>query len=222
MIFVVLFILFLIYLFSIPKVRRAKFGRSFALTTRLIIILSGTILLALSIAETYNMYPRQYWVTKGFFWLFVFSCMSAYGLCNTNNFATFERLIYKTIFFLPLIFLCFLLVPFIGIGFGLLFYVKFIGDSKFILYNDNNIRIEQPSIRFLGPDPQPILYVKRKFTSFKDTTLPFNYREEADKIEVTKRGNFSYTILVKSPDNWQVPDGIDTFFYDLKEKNKKD
>jgi len=216
MIFVFLFILLLIYLFSIPKVRKAKFGRSVALTTRSIIILSGTILLTLLMAETYNIYPRQYWVTKGIFWLFVSSCMSAYGLCGAKNFATFERMIYKTIFFIPLIFLCFLLVPFIGIGFGLLFYVKFIGDNKFILYSDNDIRIEQPSIRFMGPNSQPIIFVKKNLISFQDTTLPWGYDEAKDKIEVTNRGDASYMIILTSSDNWQVPTGIDTFRYKLR------
>jgi hypothetical protein len=216
MIFLVLIVLLLIYLFSIPKVRKAKFGRSVALTTRSIIILSGTILLALLIAETYNIYPRQYWITKGIFWLFIFSCMSAYGLCNTMNFATFERVIYKTIFFLPLIFLCFLLFPFVGIAFGLLFYVKFIGDNKFILYSDNNIRIEQPYIRFMGPDPQPILYVKKGLISYQDTTLPFSYNELKDNIEVVRRDDFSYTVVLKAPDNWEVPTSTATFLYHFR------
>ncbi len=216
MIFFVLIVLLLIYLFSIPKVRKAKFGRSVALTTRSIIILSGTILLTLLIADTYNIYPRQYWFTKAIFWLFIFSCMSAYGLCNTKNFATFERVIYKAIFFFPLVFLCFLLVPFIGIGFGLLFYIKFIGDNKFILYSDNNIRIEQPSIRFMGPDPQPILYVKKGLISYQDTTLPFRYNELKDSIEVVRREDSSYTVVLKAPDNWEVPTGTATFLYYLR------
>jgi len=217
MIFVVLSILILIYLFSMPKFREAKFGRSAALAIRWVIIVSAIILLTVLIAESYNVYPRGYWVTKVLFWLFVFSCMSAYGLCSPKNFATLERVIYKTVFFLPLIFLCFLLVPFIGIGFGLLFYVKFIGDNKLILYSDNNIRIEQPGIRFLGPDPRPIIYVKQKLISFQDTTLLFGYNEAKDRIEVRNQGDESYLIILRTPDNYQVPTGIDTFFYKLKD-----
>lgn len=148
--------------------------------------------------------------------------MSAYGLCDKQYFTTFERAVYKIIFFLPIVFVVFLFVPFIGIAYGLVFYVKFIGDSKLILYSDDAIRIEQPYIRFLGPDPKPILYVKSKFTCFQDTTLPFSYHEETDKIEVTKQSKSSYTILLKSPDNWQVPDGIDTFYYHLQQKHKHD
>ena len=99
----------------------------------------------------------------------VFSFMSAYGLCNREYFTAIERTAYKVIFFLPLLFfLLFLFVPFLGIGYGLLFYVKFIGGNNFILYNDNNIRIEQSSIRFMGPNPRPILYVKKNITSFQD------------------------------------------------------
>jgi hypothetical protein len=217
MIIVVLFILILIYLFSIPKIRKAKFGHSAALTIRLIVILSAIILLALLVAETFNVYPRQYWDTKVFFWLFIFSSMSAYGLCNSKNFTRFERVVYKTVFFLPLVFLLFLLVPFIGVGFGLLFYVKFVGDNKFILYSDKNIRIEQPAIRFMGPNPHPVIYVKKKLTSFQDTALPFGYDESKDKIEVTNRGDKSYVIILRSPDNWQLPTGVDSFRYNLKD-----
>jgi hypothetical protein len=216
MIVIFLLILSLIYLFSIPKIRKAKFGRPIALTLRLILFLAIPLLVALLIAETYNVYPKQYWFTKGLFWLVLFSCLTAYGLCNRKYFTTIEWVIYKVIFFLPLLFLLFLFVPFIGIGFGLIFYVKFIGDNKFILYSDDKIRIEQPYIRFMGPDPQPILYVKNQFTSFQDITLQFGYHEETDKIEVIKQRDSSYMIILKSPNNWRVPDGVDTFFYKLR------
>jgi hypothetical protein len=220
MIFLILTILILIYLFSIPKVRKAKFGADVALTLRIIVFIATPILIALLVAKTYNIYTRQYWITRGLFWLVIFSCMSAFGLCNREHFGAFERAIYKMIFFLPLLFLLFLFIPFIGIGYGLIFYVKFIGDNKFILYNDNKIRIEQPYIRFMGPNPQPILYVKKKLTSFQDTTLPFGYDEAKDKIEVTKNGDSSYIIILKSPNNWQVPTGTDTFLYNLRNSHR--
>lgn len=222
MIFIILTALLLIYLFSIPKVWAAKFGRKVVLALRIIILVATPILIALLFAETYNIYPREYWITKGVFWVVIFSCLSVYGLCNREYLSNLERTVYKIVFFLPLAFFVFLLVPFIGVGYGLLFYVKFIGDNKFVLYSDDKIRIEQPYIRFLGPDPQPILYVKNKLTSFQDTTLPFGYHEETDKIEVTKQANSSYTILLKSPNNWRVPDGIDTFYYSLRYKNQHD
>jgi hypothetical protein len=220
MIFIVLLFLILIYLFSIPKVRKAKFGRPTTLTLRVIIFVATLLLVTLLAAETYNIYPRQYWITKGLFWLVIFSCMSAYGLCSNHYITTFERVIYKVIFFLPLLFLLFLFVPFIGVGYGLLFYVRFIGDNNFILYSDNKIRIEQPYIRFMGPDPHPILYVKKQFTSFQDTTLPFGYDEEKDKIEVITQGDSAYIVILKSPDNWQVPTGTDTFLYNLKNNHR--
>ena len=215
MIVIILSTLILIYFFSIPAVRPVKFGRPVGLTCRIILLVAVPLLMALLVAESYNIYPGQYWVTKLIFWLVVFSCMIAYGLCDRSYFASFERMVYKIIFFLPLAFLLFLFIPFLGIGYGLRFYVSFIGDSKFILYNDNEIRIEQPYIRFLGPDPQPVLYVKKNLMSFQDTTLPFNYNDEKDKIVVTRRGDSSYTIILKSPDNRQVPAGTDTFYYDL-------
>lgn len=198
---------------------KAKFGANVALTLRIIIIVATPILLTLLILEKYNIYPRQYWIIKGLFWLLCFSCMTAFGLCSREYFRTFERAIYKIIFFLPLFFVLFLFVPFIGIAYGLVFYVKFIGDNKFILYNDNEIRIEQPFIRFLGPNPQPILFVKKELTSFKDTTLPFGYDEAKDKIEVTKNSD-SYIIILRSPNNWQVPTGTDTFHYKLRNNLK--
>jgi hypothetical protein len=220
MLFLVLTILIIIYFISIPQVRKAKFGANVALALRIIVFVATPILLALLILETYNIYPKQYWITKGFFWLVYFSCMSAFGLCSREYFRPVERAIYKIIFFLPLIFILFLFVPFIGIGSGLLFYVKFIGDNKFILYNDNKIRIEQPYIRFMGPDPPLILYVKKKLTSFQDTTLPFGYDDINDKIEVIKNADSSYIIILKSPNNWQVPTGTDTFFYNLRNNHE--
>jgi hypothetical protein len=174
---------------------------------------SALVLLALLIAETYNVYPRYYLFTRLVFWLFVFSSMVAHGLCNRDYFSVLERVIYKLIFFFPLLFLLFLLVPFIGIGFGLMFYAKFIGSDKFILYNDSNIRIEQPSMRFMGPDPQPVLYRKNRFSAFQDTILSFQFNEKTDKIEVTREGDSLYIIILRAPDNWQVPTGTDTFYY---------
>jgi hypothetical protein len=190
------------------------------LTLRLKLFLATHLLLSLLIAETYNVYPKQYWFTKGLFWLVLFSCLTAYGLCSRQYFTTIEWMIYKVIFFLPFLFLLFLFVPFIGIGFGLIFYVKFRGDNKFILYSDNKIRIEQPYIRFMGPDPQPILYVKDQFTSFQDITLQYSYHEETDMIEVKKRIDSSYMIILKWPNNWRIPDGVDTFFYKLRRKDQ--
>ena len=69
MIFIILTALILIYLFSIPNIRRTKFGRKVVLTLRIIIVVAAPILIALLFAETYNIYPREYWITKGFFGL---------------------------------------------------------------------------------------------------------------------------------------------------------
>lgn len=213
MLFIILSILALIYLFSIPALRKKKFGAAVARLLRIIIFTATPILIAILIAESYNIYPKQYWTTKVLFWLVVFSCMAAFGLCKKEDFGKYERVIYKTIFFLPLVLLLFLFVPFIGIGVGLLFYVKFIGDEKFILFNDDNIRIEQPYIRFIGPDPQPVLYVKKQLIAYRDTILPIHFNESKDKMEVTKHGNSVYVITFRVPDNWEVPEGMQTFRY---------
>jgi hypothetical protein len=220
MLYFILTILTLIYLLSIPAIRKRKFGIGAILTLRIIILIATPILLAILIAETYNIYPRQYWVTKGLFWIVFFSCMTAFGLCRTEFLKPVEKGIYKIIFFLPLLFLLFLFIPVAGAAYGLIFYVKFIGDKNFILYNDNNIRIEQPYIRFLGPNPRPIVFVKNELTSYKDTTLPFRYDDSEDNVEVSKNGDTTYTITLKSPNNWQVPTGTKSFVYYLKNKQR--
>jgi hypothetical protein len=112
------------------------------------------------------------------------------------------------------------LIPFFGAAYGLLFYVKFIGDKEFILYNDSQIRIEQPYVRFLGPNPQPIVFVKHELTSSKDTILPFGYDDAKDKIEVIKNNDTTYKITINSPNNWQIPAETESFIYKLKSKTK--
>jgi hypothetical protein len=144
--------------------------------------------------------------------------MSAFGFCRSEFFGTVERSIYKTIFFLPLFFLLFLCVPFIGISIGLIFHFKFIGDNKFILYSDNNIRIEQPYIRFMSRNAYPIVYAKQRLTSYQDTILSFHYNEAKDKVEVEKYGDSTYIITFKSPENWEVPTGTQAFYYVLRNK----
>ncbi|HEU4470183.1 MAG TPA: hypothetical protein VFR58_03795 [Flavisolibacter sp.] len=221
MIFVVLIGLIILYLFSFSKIRKEKFGRPVVLSLRVIIMVAAPALIALLIAESYNIYPAQYWTTKVIFWLLIFSCMAAYGLCNRKYLTTIERSVYKLVFFFPLLFLLFVCIPLVGTGCGILFYFKFIGDSEFIIYDDNNIRIEQPSVRFMGSDPQPVLYVKNGLTSLRDTTLPFYYDGAKDKIEVVKQEAYSYTFIFRSPDNWQVPDGADTSSYELKNYHRE-
>ena len=206
----------IIYFFSIPIVRKQKLGNKVIRVLRIIIFIATPLLAAILIAQSFNIYPRGYWFTKGVFWLVIFSCVSLYGLCKKEFFWAYERMIYKIIFFLPLLFLIFLFVPIIGIGYGLIFYVKFIGDDKLILYNDKNIRIEQPYIRFMGPNPQPILYVKQKLISYQDTLLPIGYDDAKDTIVVKRLSDSTYTITFKSPNNWQVPTGSQSFQYNLK------
>jgi hypothetical protein len=217
MLYLIITILTLIYIFSIPAIRKKKFGIGVIWTLRVIIFIATPLLVAILIAETFNIYPRQYWIIKGLFWAIFFSCMTALGLCRTEYLKTIEKNIYKIIFYLPLLFVIFLFIPFIGAAYGLVFYAKFIGDKTFILYNDNNIRIEQPYIRFLGPNPRPILFVKHGLTSYKDTTLPFGYDEAKDKVEISKYGDTTYTITLKSPNNWQVPTGTQSFIYYLRD-----
>lgn len=67
MVFIILTFLILIYVFSVPKVRTAKYGAKVALKLRMAIFVATPILIVLLFGETYNIYPRQYWFTKGFF-----------------------------------------------------------------------------------------------------------------------------------------------------------
>lgn len=216
MILFVISILVFIYIFSIPVFGKLRIGPRGARILRLSIIGTTGILVAVLIARRYNTYPGEYWATKIIFWVPVFLSMAAFGLCRREHFGTFERKVYKLAFYSPILFLLFLLVPFIGAGSGLAFYVNFIGDSKFILYNDDDIRIEQPYIRFLGPDPQPVVYILDGLMASKDTSLPFRYRVENDTLKVIKQNDTTFLVVHISPDNWQVPDGIDSFIYKLK------
>ena len=218
MLFIILTILATIYCASITVVRKRKFGFKVVKALRIIIFIATPILAATLAAKSYNIYPREYWFTKGIFWLVFFSCMSTYGLCKSELLGKYERTIYKIVFYLPLIFLIFLLVPFIGIGYGLIFYVKFVGDNKFVLYSDNKIRIEQPYIRFMGPNPQPIVYIKQKLISYQNTILPIGYDDEKDTMEVKINSDSTYIITFKSPNNWQVPTGTQSFQYNLKKR----
>lgn len=216
MLLIVSTILAFIYIFSLLISRKRKFGFRAIKTLRIITFIATPILVATIAAQSYNVYPRWYWFTKSIFWLVFFLCMSIYGLCKNDHLRKFERTIYKFIFYLPLVSLLLLLVPFIGVGIGLIFYVKFIGDNKFVLYNDNKIRIEQPYIRFMGPNPQPIIYFKQKLISYQDYILPIGYDNEKDKIQVKLNNDSTYIITFKSPGNWQIPTGTQSFEYNLK------
>jgi hypothetical protein len=220
MLYLIITILTIIYIFSIPVIRKKKFGNRTISTLRIIVFSATALLVVILIAESYNIYPREYWFVKGLFWVIVFSCMIIVGLCKTESINSIEKRIYRIIFFLPLIFVIFLLIPFVGVAYGLFFYVKFIGDKEFILYNDNQIRIEQPFVRFLGPNPQPIIFIKNELTCYKDTTLPFGYDDAKDKIDVIKNDDTTYKITIKSPNNWQIPSGTESFIYHLKNKLK--
>lgn len=220
MLFIILTILMTIYFASIPVVRKRKFGLNVIKTLRILILIATPILVATITAQSYNIYPRWYWFTKGIFWLVFFSCMAIFGLCKSDLLGKFERTIYRIIFYFPLVSLLLLLVPFIGIGVGLIFYVQFVGDNKFVLYSDNKIRIEQPFIRFMGPNPQPIVYVKQKLTSYQDTTLPIGYDDVKDTVEVKISNDSTYNITFKSPNNWQVPTGTQSFLYNLKDRHR--
>lgn len=218
MLFAVISLLVLIYAASIPAINRHRLSKP---ATRVLRIVNYMLMLALAVvlfAADYNIYPRWYWFTKVLFWLTFFSCMLMYGVAPKKLLKRIERIFYGIIFYSPAVFVISFVVPLIGFVFGMILYVNFIGDSSFILYNDNRIRIEKPYIRFLGPDPRPVIYVKQGLTAYKDTELPTGYDDRKDTIIVKRVSDNSYVIVVKSPDNWQLATGEETIHYTIGEK----
>lgn len=218
MLFAVISLLVVIYAASIPAINGYRLGKP---AIRVLRIVNYTLVLTLVIvliAADYNIYPRWYWFTKVLFCLALFSCMLMYGLTQRVFLKKLEALVYGIIFYVPLLFVVFLFVPFLGFLIALFIYTNFIGHTSFILYNDNRIRIEKPYIRFLSPDPRPVIYVKQGLTAYKDTELPTGYDDRKDAIIVKRVSDNSYVIVVKSPDNWQVPTGEETIHYTVGEK----
>jgi hypothetical protein len=144
--------------------------------------------------------------------------MILFELGNKSIIVNFERTIYKFFFYLPLAFIPLLLIPFFGIGISLIFYVSLIGDKSMVLYSDQKIRIEQQYIRFMGPDPQLDIYVKDRFFSYQDTTVPFTFNEMTDTLSVLKLDDSTYLLGHSSPKNWEVPTGYEEFRYSIDNK----
>ena len=110
--------------------------------------------------------------------------MVLFGFIKPHLLNHIERIFYWTICYFPITFPIIIIFPFSGIGVLLEFYTHLIGDQSFILYHDNKLRIEQPYIRFIGPDPKPVIYVKEEFTCYHDTSLKFGYNDMHDHITV--------------------------------------
>lgn len=187
-------------------------------TVRVFSLVLSTVVIALLIMGQFNIYPRGYWVAKGLFWAAVYLMMILFAFGNRLVIYKIERIVYGLFFYLPLGFIPLLLIPVIGFGTALLFYVSFIGDKSFIIYSDKNIRIEKQDVRFMGPDPPLEVYLKTGLFCHKDTILPMGYNSKKDNIKVNRVNDSTYSLIHYSPDNWKVPNGFEEFRFQIKTK----
>jgi len=215
MLIIILAILFVIYLFTLSG---NKLNTSITKIMRVFVFVLLPVLITLLTLSDFNIYPRGYWVTKGLFWAVAILMIILFGLGNKSALSKIERLVYGLFFYLPLAFILFLFIPFLGIGYGLLFYVSFIGDSSFIVYSDKNIRVQKQGVRFLGPDPPLEIYVKDGIFSHRDTVLPMKYNDKNDSLRVRRLNDSTYFLIHYSPDNWQIPSGSEEFRFSIRPK----
>jgi hypothetical protein len=208
-------LLLLIYLLSVFTSSERKLNIQTTKIIRASFLVLAPFLIALLILSRFNIYPRGYWITKILFWTVIFSMMILFRFGNRSTLNKFERILYKFFFYLPLGFIPLLFIPFLGGAIALLIYVSFIGDQSFIVYTDDNIRIEIQGVRFLGPDPPLEIYVKDGLFSHKDTILRMGYDSEKDSLSVRRLNESTYSLIHYSPDNWQVPAGFEEFKYSL-------
>jgi hypothetical protein len=218
MLFIILAAIAVIYLLTLFTRSGRKLNANTTKIIRVFLFVLAPVLIALLVISQYNIYPRGYWVTKVIFWVVFLLIMILFGLGNKSSLSKVERIIYKFFFYLPLCFIPFLLIPFIGIGTALLFYTSFIGDKSFVLYSDEHIRIQQQYVTFMGPGPPLDVYVKEGLFCHRDTVLPLNYNDRKDSILVTRLNDSTYSLIHYSPDNWAVPAGFREFKFSVKSK----
>jgi hypothetical protein len=216
MLIIIIAILLIIYLITLLTRSRNILNASTTKIIRVFLFVLTPVLIILLIISHFNIYPRGYWVTKIIFWVVIVLTMVLFGLGDKSTQSKIERIAYGFFFYLPLGCIPFLLVPFIGIGTALLFYVSFIGDKSFILYSDENIRIQKQGIRFLGPDPPLEIYVKEGLFSHMETVLPMGYNADDDSLRVRRLNDSTYLLTHYAPDNWQVPAGFEEFKFSIK------
>lgn len=162
---------------------------------RLVQLTALPLFIILLILSEYNIYLRGYWAPKIIFWVWFLSAMLLFAFGIKKEFYKIEKIVYKILFFLPLMFFPLVLIPFIGGGIIVLFYASFIGDNSMILYASDNIRIEQSYVSFMGPPPTIDIYSKNNLFSYKDTTLDIQFSEKFDSIKVQELSSDSIKIL---------------------------
>lgn len=217
MLIIILAALLLIYLFTIWAGSGNKLSTGITQTLRVFLFVLAPVLIILLVISQYNIYPRGYWVTKGIFWVVIFLMIILFGLGNKSVLSKIERIVYGFFFYLPLCFIPLMLIPFFGIAFALVFYVSFIGDG-FIVYADENIRIQKQGIRFLGPDHPLGIYVKEGLFSHKDMDFPIGYNDKTDSLRVRRLNDSTYFLIQYAPDSYETPEGFKEFTFSIKPK----
>lgn len=176
--------LILMYLLTIWFRNTFTFSPSVTRGLRILQLMALLVSIALFVLSYYNIYLRGYWAPRIIFWVWFFSAMVLYSFGDRKVFFKVEKLFYDILFFLPLTFFPLVMIPFVGGGIILLFYVAFIGDESMVLYSSDTIRIEQPYIRFMSPDPPIAVFRKDNLFSYKDTVIDIMYNEKLDSLRV--------------------------------------
>ncbi len=218
MLIIILAALLLVYLFTIWAGSGSKLNTGTTKIIRVVLFVLAPVLIILLTISQFNIYPRGYWFTKGMFWIVFFLMMILFGLGNKSVVSKIEKIVYGFFFYLPLGFIPIILIPFIGAGIVLIFYVSFIGDRSFIVYSDETIRIEKQHVRFMGPDPPLDIYVKEGLFSYKDTALDIEYNTKNDSMRVRRLNDSTYLLIHYAPDSWRVPEGFEEIKYSIKPK----
>ena len=215
MLIIILAVLFIVYLLTLMKGSIGRFNPQLTQLLRISLFILTPVVTGIIIISTHNIFLRGYWFPRIFFWVVVIQMMVLFAFGDRDKLSWIESKVYGLIFYLPLCFIGFLLIPFIGIGFGLLFYVSFIGDNSFIIYSDQNIRIEKEGIEFMGPDPGLGVYVKEGVFCYRDTIFTNGYNEDKDRLSVRRINDSIYVFTHYSPGNEEIPGESEEFTYKL-------
>lgn len=214
---IVLVGIFSVYLLALLSRKKFSFRTSFTKGLKLFGVALLLMLVVIFLLAKSNIYLRGYWIPKIIFWLWFFSIMLLFAFGSKSVGYKWEWLFYKIVYYLPLAFIPLLLVPFLGIGIALRVYESVIGDKSMILYSSQKVRIEQPSIRFLGPDPPITIFVKNKIFSHKVTTIPIQFNGRHDSLHVTEPGSNRLHIVYCNNHGFDTTKTVQEFDISLNE-----
>ncbi|WP_300666055.1 hypothetical protein [Fluviicola sp.] len=140
--------------------------------------------------RSYGMSFRGYWTERVIWDTYYFSALSVLVSGSPDLVKGFQKFYYSVLLFIPIILLCLLVVPFLGLS--LLLYVEneCIGDTSLIKYSDSKFRIELPQSGVLSSLPEHgTLIIKKGIFEYEDQVL--------DSINDSKVS--VYRIELKSP-----------------------